>query len=190
MKRCFGEKSGQLMEKYHDEEWGVPIHNDRKLFELLVLEGFQAGLSWSIVLKKRDAFRKAMNNFDPKKISKYKERDVKRLLQNPEIIRNRLKIESAINNAKKFLEVKKEFGSFSKYMWQFVGGKPVINKFKKMSDVPAKTELSDNVSKDLKKRGFKFVESTICYAYMQSIGIVNDHATFCFRYKQIKKYSI
>ena len=161
--------------------------SDKRLFEFLVLEGAQAGLSWSTILNKRENYRKAFHNSNPIKISKYTKKDVKGLLNNSGIVRNRLKILSAINNAKRFLEVKKEFGSFDKYIWQFVGGRPITNRFKKLSELPSKTELSDKMSKDLKKRGFSFVGSTICYAFMQAVGMVNDHTMGCFRYKQINK---
>jgi len=173
------------MIKYHDKEWGVPVHDDRLLFEYMILDGFQAGLSWNTVLKKRENFQKAFANFDPKKIAKYGEKDYNRLLFDAGIIRNRAKINAAILNAKKFLEVQKEFGSFDKYIWQFVGGKPIINKFKKLSDIPAKTKESDEVSKDLIKRGFKFVGSTICYAFMQAAGMVNDHLIDCFCHDKV-----
>ncbi len=174
------------MIEYHDTEWGVPVHDDRVLFEFLILEGAQAGLSWQTVLNKRENYRKAFSNFDAKKIAKYDAKDVKRLLANEGIIRNRLKIAATIQNAQKFLEVQKEFGSFDKYIWQFVGGKPVNNKIKTMKDIQAKTKESDAMSKDLQKRGFKFVGSTICYAFMQAVGMVNDHTTDCFRYKSKK----
>lgn len=173
-----------LMIKYHDHEWGRPTHSDRLLFMALVLDGAQAGLSWSTVLKKRANYKKAFDNFDPVKIAKYTKKDIKRLLNNPGIIRNKLKIESAINNARAFLKVKKEFGSFDKYIWSFVNHKPIKNKFKKMSDLPARTLVSDRMSEDLKKRGFKFVGSTICYAFMQAEGLVNDHTVDCFCYKK------
>jgi len=183
MKRC--EWAGhESMQEYHDKEWGFPVHDDRKLFEMLILEGAQAGLSWSTILKRRKGYKKAFSNFDAKKIVKFTQKDVNRLLKDVGIIRNRLKIESTILNAQKFLEVRKEFGSFDKYLWIFVGGKPLVNKFKKMKDLPATTEISDKMSKDLKKRGFKFVGSTICYAFMQAVGMVNDHQVDCFRYKQ------
>lgn len=171
---------------YHDNEWGVPLHDDRRLFEMLVLEGAQAGLSWITVLKKRDSYRKAFDNFDARKIVRYDEKKVNELLRNEGIIRNRLKINAAIINAKAFLAVQKEYGSFDRYIWQFVGGKPIQNKFKSMKEVPARTPESDAMSKDLLKRGFKFVGSTICYAYMQATGMVNDHLTDCYRYKQVK----
>ena len=184
LKRCTWCGDDPLYIKYHDEEWGIPAHDDQKLFEMLILEGAQAGLSWITVLKKRENYRKAFNNFDAVKISKYSEKKVEKLLENAGIIRNRLKINSTIGNAKAFLNVQKEFGSFDKYIWQFVDHKPIINKFKSMKDLPSKTEISDIMSKDLKKRGFKFVGSTICYAFMQATGMVNDHTTDCFRYNE------
>ncbi len=167
--------------KYHDEEWGVPCHNDRKLFEMLILEGFQAGLSWITILRKRKNFKKAFDNFDPKKIVKYDKRKINQLMRSEGIIRNSLKINAAKINAKCFLEVQKEFGSFDKYIWQFVGGKPKVNKFKSLKQIPGKTRESDAMSKDLKSRGFKFVGSTICYAFMQATGMVNDHILKCFK---------
>ena len=170
------------MQAYHDTEWGVPLHDDQRLFEFLVLEGAQAGLSWQTVLNKRDNYRKAFDNFDPKKVARYTPKRVEKLLQNPGIIRNRLKVASAISNAKALLAVQKEFGSFDAYVWQFVGGKPKKNRFKSMSQMPATTPESDAFAKDLKKRGFRFVGSTICYAFMQAVGMVNDHTTDCFRY--------
>ena len=184
--RCswVGEQN-DLYNKYHDEEWGVPVKDDRVLFEFLILEGAQAGLSWLTILKKREGYRKAFKQFDPKKVAKMTEADVERLLQNPDIIRNRLKINAAISNAQKFLDVQKEFGSFYYYQMQFVGGKPIKNKFKKMSDVPAVTPEAEAFSRDLKKRGFKFVGPTIMYAYMQAVGMVNDHMVECFRYKEV-----
>jgi len=185
--RCTWCGSDPLYVKYHDEEWGVPVHDNRHLFEMLILEGAQAGLSWITVLKKRENYRKAFDNFDANKISKYSEKKIEKLLENPGIIRNRLKVNSTISNAKLFLKVQKEFGSFDKYIWQFVDGKPITSKFKSMKDLPAKTEISDRMSKDLKKRGFKFVGSTICYAFMQATGMVNDHTTNCFRYAEISK---
>ena len=171
--------------KYHDEEWGVPVHDDRKHFEFLILEGAQAGLSWSTILKRREGYRKAFADFDPAIVAQYNEKKYEALLQDSSIIRNRLKIKSAINNAGKFLEVQKEFGSFDNYIWNFSGGKPVINTWEKMSDIPARTELSDRISKDLKKRGFNFVGSTIIYAHLQATGIVNDHELSCFRHKEL-----
>jgi len=184
-KRCSWPTDSPLMIKYHDEEWGVPVHDDKKLFEALVLDGAQAGLSWETVLKKRENYRKAFDDFDPAKVSQYNDEDVKRLLGNPGIIRNRLKVASAITNAQRFLEVQKEFGSFDKYLWQFVGGKPIKNRFKSIQDLPAKTKESDEMSKDLKKRGLKFVGPTICYALMQAVGMVNDHTIDCFRYDEV-----
>jgi DNA-3-methyladenine glycosylase I len=172
---------------YHDKEWGVPQHDDRVLFEFLILEGAQAGLSWETILRKRENYRKALDGFDPKKIAKYNAKKVKSLLANEGIIRNKLKIASTIQNAKLFLEAQREFGSFDKYLWQFVGSKPITNKFTARTGVPAKTAESDAMSKDLKKRGFKFIGSTICYAMMQAVGMVNDHETTCFRYRQVMK---
>ena len=172
---------------YHDKEWGSPLHDDRKLFEFFVLDAFQAGLNWEIIVNKRKNFEKAFHNFDAKKIAKFSEKDVKRLLSDAGIIRNRLKIESTIVNAQKFLEIKKEFGSFGKFVWKFVQGKPIQNNFKKLSNLPSKTLVSDAMSKKLKELGFKFVGSTICYAFMQASGMVNDHSTDCFRHKQVQK---
>jgi DNA-3-methyladenine glycosylase I len=182
---CSWPKGDSLLTKYHDTEWGVPLHNDKKLFEFLILEGFQAGLSWLTVLKKRENFRKAFDTFDFNKVAKYDQRKINALLQDSGIIRNKLKIESAITNAKAFIDVRKEFGTFNKYIWNFTGNKPIHNEFESMKAIPAKTELSDLISKDLKKRGFKFVGSTIVYAHMQATGMVNDHITSCFRYKEI-----
>ena len=188
MKRCdWVPKNNPLYEKYHDEEWGLPCHDERELFELIILEGAQAGLSWETVLKKRENYRAAFDNFDVKKVAKYDEKKVQELLQNAGIIRNRLKIRSSILNAQKFLEIQKEFGSFDKYIWSFVNYKVINNKFKTVGEIPAKTELSDKISQDLIKRGMKFVGSTIIYAYMQSIGMVNDHTTDCFRYNKVYK---
>lgn len=170
------------MMDYHDKEWGEPVYDDRKLFEFLILEGAQAGLTWQTVLNKRENYRRALHDFDPEKIARYGMKDRERLLENPGIIRNRLKIESAIMNAKKFLEVQNEFGSFSAYIWRFVGGKPIKNKFKSLSEIPPSTLESDAMSKDLKKRGFKFVGATICYAFMQAVGMANDHTMDCFRH--------
>jgi DNA-3-methyladenine glycosylase I len=172
----------ELSIAYHDSEWGVPQHDDRVLFEFLILEGAQAGLSWETILKKREAYRRAFNRFDPAKVARYNAARVARLLADEGIIRNRLKIASAIANAKAFLVVQKEFGSFDKYLWGFVGGRPKVNVFKSMSEVPARTAESDALSKDLRKRGFNFVGSTICYAMMQAVGMVNDHLTTCYRY--------
>ncbi len=181
--RCGWSTNDPLYIKYHDEEWGVPVHDDRKLFEMLILEGAQAGLSWITILRKRENYRKAFNNFDARKIAKYDSKKVKQLLQNEGIVRNRLKIAAAIRNAKCFLEIQKEFGSFDRYIWQFVNGKPIINNRKSLKDIPPMTKESDAMSKDLKKRGFKFVGSTICYAFMQAVGMVNDHVENCYRYK-------
>ncbi|SRR5579883_285159 len=184
-KRCSWCEGNDLYIAYHDTEWGVPIHDDRVLFEFLILEGMQAGLSWITILKKRPAFRIAFDNFDAKKIVKYDKHKIKELLANAEIIRNKLKIHSAIENANAFLETKQEYKTFSKYLWQFVDDQPINNHWKNKKEVPAKTELSDAISKDLKKRGFKFVGSTICYAFMQAVGIVNDHTTDCFRHREL-----
>ena len=184
-KRCSWPTNDPLMIKYHDEEWGVPIHNDKKLFEFLLLEGMQAGLSWRTVLYKRENFRKAFDNFDFNKIAKYNNRKISSLLKDVGIIRNKLKVESAVTNAKAFLEVRKKFGTFNKYIWNFVNGKPIQNKFKSLKEIPARTALSDLISVDLKKRGFKFVGSTIIYAHMQATGMVNDHVVDCFRYKEL-----
>ncbi len=172
------------MVKYHDEEWGLPQHDDKKLFEFLVLETAQAGLSWETILNRRKGYKKAFSNFDYKKVAKYTESDVQRLLADSGIIRNRLKIRSTISNAQFFIEIQKEFGSFDKYIWSFVGGKQLVNKRKKLKDLPANTSIADKMSLDLKKRGFKFVGSTICYAFMQAAGLVNDHFVDCFRYKE------
>ncbi len=189
-KRCSWCKEGNtLYENYHDREWGVPVYDDRKIFEFIVLESAQAGLSWEIILKKRDGYRKAFAKFDPKKVSKFNKKNINKLIKNPEIIRNRLKIEAAINNAKQFLRIQKEFVSFSNYMWKFVGGKPKNNKIKNLRDIPAITKESETFSKDLKKRGFKFLGPTTCYAHMQAVGMVNDHTIDCFRYKEISRIS-
>jgi len=169
---------------YHDKEWGRPQHNDQKLFEFLILEGAQAGLSWATILKRRAGYRKAFSNFDALRVSKYTQKRVEKLLKDESIIRNKLKINSAINNAKQFLKIQKEFGSFDYYLWGFVNHKPIKNKFKKLSDLPASTEISEKLSQDLKKRGFNFVGPTICYALMQAIGMVNDHTSKCFLYQK------
>lgn len=184
--RCAWAGDNPLYIRYHDKEWGVPVHTDRKLFEFLILEGAQAGLSWITVLKKRPAYREAFDQFDFNKVARYKEARVKKLLNNAGIIRNELKIRSAIRNAKAFIEVRNEFGTFNNYIWQFVDKKPKQNRWKTMQDIPAKTELSDLISADLKKRGFNFVGSTIVYAHMQATGMVNDHVTSCFRYNEVK----
>jgi DNA-3-methyladenine glycosylase I len=183
--RCSWCGNDPLYVKYHDEEWGVPVYDDAKLFEFLILETFQAGLSWITILRKRENFRTAFDNFDYKKISKYDEAKYEELLQNVGIIRNRLKIKATISNAIVFMKVQDEFGSFSKYIWSFTNGKPIKNNFNHLSKVPASTELSNRISKDLKKRGFKFVGSTVIYAHMQATGMVNDHVTDCFRYKEV-----
>jgi DNA-3-methyladenine glycosylase I len=186
LKRCAWPVAGdKLYEDYHDHEWGVPIHDDRKIFEFLVLESAQAGLSWRTVLYKRENYRKAFAGFDPAKVARFTAKDVERLMQNAGIIRNRLKIEAAINNARCFLEVKKEFGTFAKYIWGFVGGKPIRNKWKTLKDLPAVTPEAEALAKDLKKRGFKFLGPTVIYAHMQATGMVNDHSVDCFRYKQV-----
>ena len=180
--RCEWAGSEPLYVAYHDEEWGAPQHDDRKLFEMLILEGAQAGLSWRTILNKRTAYLAAFDDFDPQKVAKYSEEKIQELLANPGIVRNKLKVCSAVQNAKAFLEVQTEFGSFDAYIWQFVGGKPKINAWKAMSELPVETEESRAMSKDLKKRGFNFVGPTICYAFMQAVGMVNDHVVDCFRY--------
>jgi len=177
--------SGEKMIRYHDVEWGVPVHNDRTLFEFLILEGAQAGLSWSTILNKRENYRRAFDNFDPRRIAQYDRQKMKKLLADSGIVRNKLKISAAVENAKAFLRVQEEFGSFDRYIWQFVAGKPLVNKRNLHSPAPAKTPESDAMSKDLKRRGFRFVGSTICYAFMQAVGMVNDHARDCFRYKAL-----
>src|SRR5512135_2234505 len=186
MKRCGWANGSELEQSYHDREWGVEIHDDRTLFEFLVLESAQAGLSWSTILKKREAYRRAFDNFDARKISRYSESTVSRLLADPGIIRNRLKINAAITNARAFLQVQEEFGSFDRYIWQFVNGKPIRNSWERMTDIPSSTPESVAMSRDLQKRGFKFVGPTICYAFMQAVGMVNDHVVDCFRYKELK----
>jgi len=177
--------SNDLSIRYHDLEWGVPVHDDRLLFEYLILEGAQAGLSWQTVLNKRENYRAAFDNFEAEKIARYGDKQTARLLANEGIIRNRLKIAATIQNAKSFLKVREEFGSFDKYLWRFVDGRPVVNRLKSMQEVPARTEISDALSKDLLKRGFKFVGSTICYANMQAVGMVSDHLVTCFRHKEL-----
>jgi DNA-3-methyladenine glycosylase I len=174
-----------LMIEYHDKEWGVPVHDDNTLFEFLALEGAQAGLSWETILNKRENYRKAFHNFQPAKIARYVNKDVQRLLGDAGIVRNRLKIEATIGNAKKILVASKEFGSFDEYIWRFVGGKPIKHRFSSLSQIPATTKESDAMSKELRERGFKFVGPTICYAFMQAVGMVNDHTTKCFRYDQV-----
>ena len=177
--------SGELSIRYHDEEWGVPVHDDRTLFEFLILEGAQAGLSWNTILNKRENYRKAFARFDPTRIARYDWRKMEQLLRDPGIVRNKLKVASAVENAKAFLDVQQEFGSFDRYIWQFVGGKPQINARRSLRQVPARSPESDAMSKDLKKRGFKFVGSTICYAFMQAVGMVNDHIVQCFRHNEV-----
>ena len=183
--RCPWGNNGPVMLKYHDEEWGVRVTDDKKLFEFLILEGAQAGLSWELILKRREGYRKAFADFEVKKVASFSDKKIEKLLQDPGIIRNKLKVRSAVHNAKLFIEVQREFGSFYNYSMQFVGGKPKINKRQKMSDYPATTEESDLFSKDLKEKGFKFVGSTIIYAHMQACGMVNDHLTSSFRYTEI-----
>ena len=175
--------TNELSIRYHDEEWGVPVHDDRTLFEFLILEGAQAGLSWNTILNKRENYRRAFDGFDPKKVARYDQRKVTKLLDDAGIVRNKLKIAAAIQNAKAFLKVQEEFGSFDRYIWRFVGGKPKVNHWESLRKVPARTPESDAMSKDLLRRDFKFVGSTICYAFMQAVGMVNDHAIYCFRYK-------
>lgn len=184
MKRCQW-AADALHHNYHDTEWGVPVHDDRTLFEFITLEGAQAGLSWATILKKREGYRKAFADFDPAKVARFTEKRQVKLKENPDIVRNRLKIESTVTNAQAFLAVQEEFGSFDAYIWAFVDGCPIVNRFKTLSEIPATTPLSDTISTDLKKRGFRFVGSTIVYAYMQAVGMVNDHTTDCFRYKEL-----
>jgi DNA-3-methyladenine glycosylase I len=186
-KRCAWVGSDPLMLRYHDREWGVPVHNDRKHFEFLILEGAQAGLSWSIVLRKREGYRRAFSAFDPEKVARYAAKRIQKLLGDPKIIRNRLKIGSAVHNAKAFLAVQEEFGSFDSYCWRFVDGRSRLNRWKAMSEIPATSRESDAFSKDLKRRGFRFVGSTIIYAHMQAVGMVNDHLVDCFRYREIRR---
>lgn len=183
--RCAWCLSSDEMMKYHDEEWGRPQHSDRQHFEFLILESAQAGLSWSTVLKRREGYRKAFADFDPRKVAKYDAKKVNQLLKNPQIIRNRLKIEAVVHNAPLFMAVQKEFGSFDKYIWSFVGGKPKVNKWKTSKQIPATSKESDALSRDLKKRGFKFVGSTVLYAHMQAVGMINDHLVTCFCYKKV-----
>src|SRR4030065_2924797 len=187
-KSCEWPTNDPLMLTYHDTEWGAPLHDDRKLFEFLVLDAFQAGLSWAIVLKKRENFRKAFSNFHPAKIARYDKKKVAELLKNDGIIKNRLKIEATVANAQKFLEVKKEFGSFDKYIWQFTDYQTMQNGYKNLKQLPATTNESDAMSRDLKQRGFKFVGSTICYAFMQAAGMVDDHTVDCFRHRQVARF--
>ena len=184
-KRCPWCEGAELYRRYHDEQWGVPVHDDRMHFEFLVLESAQAGLSWSTILKKRENYRKAYRGFDPGVVARFGARDIQRLLKDAGIVRNRLKIESSINNAKRFLEVQGQFGSFDAYLWGFVGGIPVVNRRRNLSEIPAKTDLSDRISTDLKARGFRFRGSTIMYAHLQAVGVVNDHLISCFRYAEL-----
>lgn len=186
LERCdWGTRGGELMAAYHDEEWGVPVHDDRKQFEFLTLESAQAGLSWLVVLRKREAYRKAFAEFDPEKVARFNAKKIERLLADPGIIRNRLKVAAAITNARCFLEVRAEFGTFDKYVWGFVGGRPIQNRLQRMKDLPATSKESDALSKDLRERGFKFVGSTIVYAHMQAVGMINDHLVTCFRHKTV-----
>ena len=178
-------EGNSIMEHYHDHEWGVPVHEDRKHFEFLILEGAQAGLSWMTILKRREGYRKAFKNFDPSKVASFDAQMIEKLVANPEIIRNRLKITSSVENARQFLKVQEEFGSFDKYIWQFVDGKPIQNRRKSIKEIPAETPESKALSKDLQKRGFRFVGPTIIYAHMQAIGMVNDHTIDCFRYQEL-----
>lgn len=175
--------------KYHDKEWGVPVHDDSRLFEMLVLEGAQAGLNWKTILVKREGYRRAFAGFDPKKVAKFGQRDVKRLLEDPGIVRNKLKVASAINNAKALLVVRKEFGSFDSYIWSFVSGRPIRNKWRGLQQIPAVTPIAERMSKDLIKRGFRFVGPTICYSFMQAVGMVNDHVVGCYRHKETGRMS-
>ena len=185
VKRCKWADYNDLMKAYHDKEWGTPQHDEKNLYELLILEGMQAGLSWNTVLQKRNNFRKAFDNFDFNKIIRYKENKIEELMQNKGIIRNRLKIQSVITNAKSFINVQEEFGSFNKYIWNFVDNIPVHNSWKNLEDLPPNTELSNRISKDMKKRGFKFIGTTIIYSFLQAIGVINDHTIDCFRYKEL-----
>lgn len=182
--RCRWAQGNDVLERYHDREWGRPAHDDRTLFEFLILEGAQAGLAWLTILKKRDGYRRAFANFDIEKISRYNARSVERLMNDQRIVRNRRKIESTIGNARAALDVIEGFGSLDAYVWDFVDGRPKVNRWKTMTQIPARTEISDRMSKDLKDRGFRFVGSTICYAFMQAVGLVNDHTVDCFRYRQ------
>jgi DNA-3-methyladenine glycosylase I len=185
LRRCSWPGADEIYIDYHDKEWGVPVHDDRKHFEFIILDGAQAGLSWITILKKRKNYREAFDNFDPEKVAKYDEKKIKELMQNKGIVRNKRKIEAAVYNAKAFLEIQREFGSFDKYIWQFVGGKTIKNSWKSEAEIPTKTPESEAMSKDLKQRGFKFIGPTICYAYMQAAGMVNDHIVDCFRYNEV-----
>lgn len=182
---CWGDAGSALMLEYHDREWGTPLHEDQRIFEFLILEGMQAGLSWKLILNKRENFRRAFRGFDPAKVAKFTARDVTRLLGDAGIIRNRLKILGAINNARRFLEVQQEFGTFDRYIWGFVGGRPIQSRLRSFAEMPARTPLSDTISRDLKRRGFKFVGSTVIYSHMQATGMVNDHLVGCFRYREL-----
>ena len=186
VKRCAWALSSQQYLDYHDKEWGVPVHDDRKLFEMLILEGVQAGLSWSLILKKRDGYLQAFDGFDAHKIAHYDDRKVQELLANPEIVRNRLKIRAAIQNARAFLELQSQYGSFDAFLWRFVGGQPMQNAWQTLQEIPASTRESDAVSKELKRQGFTFVGTTICYAFMQAVGMVNDHTVECFRWQELQ----
>ncbi len=186
-KRCGWTSSNPLMIDYHDHEWGVPIHEDRKLFEFMILDAVQAGLSWEIVLKKRENFRKAFHNFDPARIARYTIKDVQRLLANPGIVRNRLKIKATISNARHFLKVRQEFGSFDSYIWQFTDGKMLVHRYRRLSQLPATSREAETMSRDMKSRGFTFVGPTICYSFMQAAGMVNDHLVDCYRYLEVQK---
>ena len=183
--RCEWAGNDPLYQAYHDQEWGVPVHDDQKLFEFLTLESAQAGLSWITILRKRENYREAFSGFDPVKVARFTDKHVERLLQNPGIVRNRLKVNAAVNNAKRFLEIQAEFGSFDTYSWRFVGGRPIVNQWRRLTELPVNTRESDEISKDIKKRGFKFVGSTIMYSHMQACGMVNDHVVDCFRYKDL-----
>ena len=183
--RCGWAAGTEILTLYHDEEWGVPVHDDARHFEFLILEGAQAGLSWLTVLRKRDAYRRAYQGFDPQRVARFAKRDIERLVGNPGIVRNRAKIESSITNARRFLDIQEEFGSFDAYLWRWVDGKPVLNHWRAISEVPPRSELSDTLSKDLKARGFSFVGSTIVYAHLQAVGVVNDHLAGCFRWREL-----
>ncbi|MDQ7839799.1 MAG: DNA-3-methyladenine glycosylase I [bacterium] len=187
MMRCAWANANPLMVAYHDTEWGVPVHDDRKLFEFLVLDAFQAGLSWAIILEKREQFRRALHGFDPARIARYTARDLRRLLADPGIVRNRQKVEATVHNARRFLETQAEFGSFDRYIWQFVGGRTIVHRFRSVAQIPAMSKESDAMSRDLRSRGFKFAGSTICYAFMQAAGQVNDHVVRCFRHREVDR---
>jgi DNA-3-methyladenine glycosylase I len=187
-RRCeWADPGDPLNVAYHDEEWGVPSHDDRHLFELLTLEGAQAGLSWATILRKREGYRSAFEQFDPDRVARFKPRKIEGLLRDPSIVRNRLKVESAVNNARRMLEVQEEFGTFSSYTWGFVGGAPIVGRWRTLNDLPSQTQESNAMSKDLKRRGFRFIGPTVCYAYMQATGLVNDHVTGCFRYRELSR---